>query len=402
MNPHDQAPSPTQSNGKLTEAVSFQRWQWPAWIVTVLGLVLAVVGLLLDERQFWQSYLLAYAFWLELSLGCLGILMLHHLVGGRWSALIRRLMETGASTLPLLALLFAPLLFGLGTIYPWADPTHLSESELLQQKSAWLNVPFFWGRAALYFVVWLTLAYLLRRWSLEQDRTGDLQLAGRMRRLSAVGMILYVLTTTFAAYDWLMSLEPEWFSSIYGLLFMAGGGLAGFALAIIGLKVIAKAYGSAHNWVQSFNDLGNFLLSLVMLWAYFSFSQFLIIWSANIPEEAIWYIHRSQGGWLNVGLFLIAVHFVLPFLLLLARGLKRSVRWLTGLALFIFAGRLVDLFWLIVPAFHADGLRWHWLDLALVVAMGGAWVSLFIQQWTEKAPLAHADPHLGQQLTSHA
>ncbi len=249
--------------------------------------------------------------------------MLHHLVGGRWSAMIRRLLETGAMTLPLMAMLFLPLLFGLTTLYPWANAEHVQQSELLQQKTVWLNIPFFLGRSALYFIVWITLAFLFNRWSLAQDRTGDPQLAVRMRRLSAIGMILFMLTATFAAYDWMMSLEPEWFSSIYGLSFIAGQGLAALALGIIGLRFIAKDNAASPDWIKSFNDLGNFLLGFVMIWAYFAFSQFLIIWSADIPEEAIWYYHRSQGGWLNVGLFLIALHFGLPFFLLLSRQVKR-------------------------------------------------------------------------------
>ncbi|MEZ4860506.1 MAG: hypothetical protein R3C14_04340 [Caldilineaceae bacterium] len=382
----------------ILSTTALKRWQWPSLGIGIVGLALAVVGLTLNQTQFWQSYLLAYLFWLEIALGSLGFVMLHHLVGGRWSALIRRLMETSAATLPWLALLFLPLLLGLPTLYPWANPAHVQQSELLQQKSVWLNQPFFIGRAVLYFAVWLTLALLLNRWSVAQDRTGDPLLATRMRRLSAVGMVLYVLTATFAGFDWLMSLEPEWFSSIYGLLFIAGQALAALALAVIGLGVLAKEKKMTAHWLQSFNDLGNFLLGFVMIWAYFAFSQFLIIWSANIPEEAIWYVHRSQGGWLNVGLLLLAVHFVLPFLLLLSRTLKRKAPWLTTLAVLILLARLVDLFWLIVPAFYPDGVHWHWLDLALLFAIGGLWSALFIWQWTGKAPLPLHDPHVGAHL----
>jgi hypothetical protein len=192
-------------------------------------------------------------------------------------------------------------------------------------------------------------------------------------------------------------LEPEWFSSIYGLLFIAGQGLAAFALAIIGLHLLAKGVSANSDWTQSFNDLGNFLLGFVMIWAYFSFSQFLIIWSANIPEEAIWYYHRSQSGWLTIGLVLIAVHFALPFLLLLSRRVKRKAQWLTALAVLILVARLVDLFWLIMPAFYPDGLHLHWLDPVVLIAMGGGWIAFFIQQWTGKAPLPRHDPYLGDE-----
>lgn len=380
---------------RTTTTSPLQRLQRPALWVALAGLALAAVGAFLDLEQFWRSYVLAYVFWLELALGCLGLTMLHHLVGGRWSALIRRLMETGAMTLPLMAILFVPLLLGLTTLYPWTDPAHVLQSQPLQQKSLYLNLPFFLIRAALYFAVWIGLAVLLNRWSLAQDHTGDAALATRMRRLSAVGMILYVLTATFAGYDWLMSLEPEWFSSIYGLLFLAGQGLAALALAIIGLRFLANGNSAGQDWTQSFNDLGNFLLGFVMIWAYFSFSQFLIIWSANLPEEAIWYYHRSQGGWLAVGLILIVFHLALPFFLLLSRRVKRRAQWLTALAVLILAARWVDLFWHIVPAFAPDGVHVHWLDFVILIAMGGGWMAIFIRQWAGKSPLPRHDPHLG-------
>lgn len=384
-------------NESQINAPSLNQYQRPAMIVGGVGLVLALVGAVVDRTQFWQSYLFAYIFWLEVGLGCLGLLMLHHLVGGRWSALIRRVMEAGAMTLPWMALLFVPLLLALTTLYPWTHAEHVQASELLQAKTAWLNVPFFVGRAALYLLVWAGLAWQLNKWSRAQDATGDPALSSKMRRLSAIGMMLYILTATFAGYDWMMSLEPEWFSSIYGLLFIAGQGIAAIALAIIGLNLLAGASGDDADWMKPRNDLGNLLLGFVMIWAYFSFSQFLVIWSADIPEEAIWYYHRTQGGWREVAIVLIALHFVLPFLLLLARGLKRNARWLTALAVFIFLARLLDLFWQIMPAFYPEGLHIHWLDLALVCAMGGGWITLFLLQWAGRPAVALHDP----QLDSH-
>jgi hypothetical protein len=381
----------------LTAPSALHHFQRPAWLVTLVGLALAALGAFLGLEQFWRSYLLAFVFWLEVALGCLGMAMLHHLAGGRWSAHIRRLMETGAMTLPLMGLLFVPLLFALTTLYPWMSAEHILQSERLQQKELYLNTPFFLARAALYFAVWLGLAYFLNRWSLAQDRTGDPALATRMRRLSAVGLLLYVLTATFAAYDWLMSLEPEWFSSIYGLLFLAGQGLAALALAIIGLRFLSPAHPTGADRLPALNDLGNLLLGFVMIWAYFSFSQFLIIWSADIPEEAIWYYRRSQGGWLTIGVLLIAFHLALPFFLLLSRRIKRKPQWLTALAVLIFAARWLDLFWLIMPAFYPDELHLHWLDLVLLVAMGGGWIAVFLRLWTGKSPWPRHDPHLGDE-----
>jgi hypothetical protein len=375
------------------------------FIIGGVGLVLCVAGAFFSLEQFWQSYLLAYIFWLEIPLGCLAIVMLHHLVGGRWGLMIRRLLETGAMTLPLMALLFVPLLFGLSQLYSWTDPETVAGSELLQHKSVYLNVPFFLGRTVLYFFVWIAMAYFLSRWSLEQDRTAQPALTTRLRRLSAFGLILYVLTATFAAYDWLMSLEPEWFSSIYGLLFIVGQALATLAFAVIVLmlspnrQALARVMsGSA--WANQLNDLGNLMLGFVMIWAYISFSQFLIIWSANIPEEAVWYYHRSQGGWQWVGLALILFHFALPFLLLLSRRAKRQGQLLTGLAVFMICMRLVDLFWLVVPAFHQTGLHLHWLDLAAPIAIGGIWLAVFAWLLAGKPLLPLHDPAL-QEILHH-
>jgi len=372
--------------------------QWSLMIGGV-GLVLAVAGAFFGLEQFWQSYLLAYIFWLEIPLGCLAILMLHHLVGGRWGFMIRRLLETGAMTLPLMAVLFIPLLFGLNKLYSWTDPEMVAQSALLQHKSVYLNMPFFPTRNIVFFVVWIGLAYLLNRWSLEQDRLAEPTLTSRMRRLSGVGMILYILTATFAAYDWLMSLEPEWFSSIYGLLFIVGQVLATFAFAVIVLRWGSNRQPLAEVVARSdFNDLGNFMLGFVMIWAYISFSQFLIIWSANIPEEAVWYYHRSQGGWQWVGLGLILFHFALPFLLLLSRRAKRQAWLLATLAGLIIVMRLVDLFWLVVPAFHPTGLHLHWLDLVTPIAMGGIWLASFAWQLAGKPLLPRHDPRLQEAL----
>lgn len=396
MNPTDQAPDQATIDGNVVATASAKRIQRLALIGGMAGIALALAGAFIYPDQFWRSYLLAYIYWLQIALGCLGMAMLHHVVGGRWSALIRRWMEAGAMTIPLLTLFLLPLLLGMSTLYPWSNPDHVQQSPLLQQKALYLNTPFFVVRAALYFLVWNGLAYLLNRWSREQDRTGDARLATRMRRLSTVGLILFVVTATFAAYDWLMSLEPEWYSSIYGLIFIAGQGLAALAVAILGLRVLARRDPAGQDWARSFNDLGSFMLAFVMIWAYFSFSQFLIIWSANINTEVTWYYYRLQGQWAAFALLLFAFDFALPFFALLSRSFKRRSQLLTVLAVLILCGRWVELYWLIMPAFWPDGLHFHWLDIALLAGLGGIWLAVFIRLWLGKAPLPHHDPHLGE------
>lgn len=395
MNPTDQAPDQATIDGNVVATAAAKRVQVLALAAGLAGSALALAGAFMNPDQFWPAYLLAYIYWLQIALGCLGMAMLHHVVGGRWSALIRRWMEAGAMTIPLLTLFFLPLLFGMGTLYPWSNPDQVQQSPLLQQKTLYLNTPFFVVRAALYFLVWNGLAYLLNRWSREQDRTGDARLAARMRRLSTIGLILLVLTSTFAAYDWMMSLEPEWYSSIYGLIFIAGQGLAALAVAILGLRVLARRDPAGQDWARSFNDLGSFMLAFVMIWAYFSFSQFLIIWSANISTEVTWYYYRLHGQWAAFALLLFAFGFALPFFALLSRSLKRRSQLLTVLAVLILCGRWVELYWLIMPAFWPDGLHFHWLDIALLAGLGGIWLAVFIRLWLSKSPLPHHDPRLG-------
>ncbi len=369
--------------------------QHRALIVGLGGLALCLAGALLNSEQFFRSYLLAYLFWIGIALGSLAIVMLHHLVGGGWGSVIRRLLESGTRTLPLMALLFIPLLFGLHDLYIWARPEAVAADALLQHKGLYLNVPFFVVRSVLYFVAWIGAAIFLNRWSLEQDRTGEPALTRRLRLLSGPGLALYGLTVTFASIDWAMSLEPLWFSTIYGMLFIVGQGLTTLAFVIAATVLLAdreplsKVISPTH-----LHDLGNLLLSFIILWAYIAFSQYLIIWSGNLPEEIPWILRRTTGGWEWIGLFLVPLHFVLPFLLLLSRGTKRSARMLLRVALVVFLMRIVDLFWIVAPAFHPTGLAVHWMDLAALIGVGGIWIAVFVRQLKGRSLLPLHDPRL--------
>jgi hypothetical protein len=286
-------------------------------------------------------------------------------------------------------------------LYPWTNPEAVAHSELLQHKSGYLNVPFFLGRTVLYFVIWIVLAYLLNRWSARQDETDDPRLQKKLGTLSAPGMILYVLTATFAAFDWMMSLEPAWFSSIYGVLFVAGQALVAIAFSIIVLAVFRKKQPVAERaTIAIFNDLGNFLLGLVAFWAYIAFSQYLIIWSGNLPEEIIWYITRTQGGWQYVALALIIFNFALPFVVLLARTVKRRVNLLVSIAIFVALMRYVDLYFLTMPALRPT-LSVHWLDLVIPIAIGGFWVALFAWALKRKALIPLHDPRFEEVPAHH-
>lgn len=360
-----------------------------------------VVGAFADPAQFFRSYLAGYMLWLGISLGCLAILMLQHLSGGVWGFVIRRLLEAATRVFPLLALLFVPLLFGLPQLYPWADQAKVAHDSLLQHKAAYLNVTGFIVRAIFYFAFWSGAAHLLSRWSLQQDQVPRAALRDRLQGFSAIGLLFYGLTATFSSIDWVMSLDPHWYSTIYGMLFMAGGAVAGMALVIAMASLLAKYRPMSDVLVPDhFHDLGKLLLAFVMIWAYFSFSQFLIIWSGNLPEEITWYHVRLAGGWRVVGLALLLFHFVLPFLLLLSRDLKRQGRVLALVASAVLAMRFVDLYWLVAPSFPeaATGLHFHWLDLAVPVAVGGLWLAEFLRQLKSRPLLPLNDPLLPQVL----
>jgi hypothetical protein len=371
------------------------RLQRRSLIVGVAGLALCLVAAPGNPQQFFQSYLQAYLFWIGISLGCLAIVMTHHLVGGTWGVPVRRLLEAGSRTLPLMAVLFVPVLVGMRSLYVWARPQEVAASPLLQQKTLYLNVPSFWIRAAIYFVIWILVAHFLSKWSLEQDRTADSSLTRRLRMLSGPGIVLYGLTVTFSAIDWAMSLEPEWHSTIYGMVFMAGQGLQALAFVIIVSYLLARRGPPATVALPSrFHDLGNLILTFLMLWTYMAFSQFLIVWAENLTDEVPWYLRRTAGGWQGIGIALIVLQFALPFVLLLSRMIKRSAPMLALVALLILFMQLVNLFWLIAPTFHPAALSLHWLDVMTPVGIGGIWIAMFVRQLQGGSLVPLHDPRL--------
>jgi hypothetical protein len=375
---------------------TLNRVQRIALAVGVLGTGLCSAGAMTNPTQFFRSYLIAYLFWFGIALGSMAILMIHHIAGGAWGAVIRRLLECGTRTLPLLAVLFVPIALGVDHLYTWAQPEHVAHDAALLHKSAYLNVPFFLARAIFYFSAWLTVMHFLNRWSLEQDRTTDPGPGDWLEQLSRGGLLLIGLTVTFASIDWIMSLEPHWASTIYGILIMGGQVLAAMAFVIPLAALLAADGGPLADVIEieQFHDLGKLLLAFVMLWTYFSLSQFLIIWSANLPEEIPWYLSRLRGGWQWIGIALILGHFVLPFIILLSRDVKRDARKLAAVAFGVIVIRFVDLFWLITPAFHPAEFSVHWLDLACVVAVGGIWLWFFIWQLKGRSLVAIHDPSL--------
>jgi len=375
------------------------RYQRQLLIAGAAGAAVSLVGLLLDRRQFFQSYLMTFMLLLGATLGSLALGMIHQLSGGAWGVVTRRIFGAASRVLPVLTLLYVPLLFGLHDLYEWTHHDVVEADPILSGKSAYLNTPFFLVRTAFYFAVWNAIAYFLNRWSLEQDRSPDPRIAQRMQMISGGGLVAYGLTITFASFDWVMSLDPHWFSTIYGVLFMGGQGLTALAFLVIALAWLSRREPLNTIVVPShFHDLGNLMLAFVMLWAYFSFSQYLIIYSGNLPEEITWYTRRLFTGWRVIGIALVVFHFALPFLILLSRAVKRNPQMLVKVAIGVIVVRLIDLFWLIAPELHRDGFAVSWLDILLPLSLGSVWLGCFIAQLRGRPLLPLHDPQFYEAL----
>ena len=375
---------------------SVGRLQQRALTVGILGLALLMFGASASPAQFFRSYLVGYLFALGVTLGCLGLLMLQHLTGGHWGVMIRRPLESATRTLPLLAVLFVPLGFGLRQLYAWTGPM---EKPLSRFQMSYLTIPGFLTRAAIYFAIWILLMLLLNSWSLQQDARPERALRRKLQMLSGPGIVLYVFTMTFAAVDWVMSLSPHWSSTIYGFLFVGGQAVSAMALMIAVAVLLAQSEPmSGILQPRHLHDLGKLLLAFVMLWAYFAFSQLLIIWAGNLPEEIPFYVKRLRGGWGALGVLILLFHFTLPFFLLLSRDLKRSARLLPRLAIAVIFMRLVDLFWMTTPEFSPDAFRVHWMDVAAPAGIGGIWLAYFAWQLKGRPLLPLGDPELAEAI----
>ena len=381
-----------------TDVPALARLQQRGLIIGVIGLAAGAFGLLTNRDQFFQSWLVGFLFCLGLSIGSLALLMLQHLSGGQWGLVGRRVFEAAARTMPLVALFFVPILFVMPTLFKWARPGVVATDAILQAKAPYLNIPFFTGRAVFFFAFWSLCAWLLNKWSAAQDRGEEsTDPAGmvRFRTLSAPGLLFLVLTLTFAVTDWVMSLDPHWYSTIFGLMFTAAFGLSALAFTILVLATVGPEGALAGRLKpRHFHDLGKLLLAFTMLWAYLNFSQFLIIWSGNLPEEIPWYLERIRGPWGYVALALVFGHFGLPFLLLLSQDLKKNSRWLARVAIFILAMRLVDIIWLVAPTFGHHAFPVHWMDVAVPAGLIGIWMFLFTRYLRSRALMPLNDPYL--------
>ena len=376
-------------------------------IIGVVASVIAVGIGFTNPTVFMRGYLISYMDWLGVCLGSMVILMIRHLTGGGWGMVIRRILGASMRTVPLMAALFVPLaIFGLPRLYPWAmplesvqDPTireHLANNKFV--LNGYLNTHGFVLRAVLYFAIWFVLVYLLSKWSKEQNSPPMRDNSARFKVVAGPGIILYAFTISFAAIDWVMSLDPSWISTIYGLLFVAGELIVALGFAIVVERILYRYKPMSELLRPEFvHDHGKFMLTFIMVWAYFSFSQWLIIWAGNLPTEITWYMRRLHGGWGFVGLFLVLFHFAIPFGILLSRPFKRDITKLVWLACWMLFARYVDLFWMVEPNFSTT-FTVTWADLLIPFGMGGLWIAYFCRNLASLPLLPAYDVYAKQVL----
>lgn len=370
-------------------------------IAGAVGLVITVLLGFANPRETLFAYLIAFVYWLGLSIGGITLVMANNSASARWNVTVRRIGEAFGAVVPLFAILFLPLLLGAKHIWLWTDPSHATEEQahLIAHKAAYLNLPSFTIRALVYFAIWTAYSYRLRSLSILQDRTGDPGLTARMRWLSPSGIVLFVLSFTFASFDWLMSLQPTWYSTIFGLYIYAGAFVASLALVCV---VVAYLRAAQTPWgrlltVDQQHNLGKLLLAFVAFWAYMQFSQYMLIWAGNLPEELTWIVVRSKGVWRPIGQFIIFGHFIIPFFLLLSRDLKRKPA-LALIGLWMLFVHYVDLYWVVMPAADYQHVGLHLSHFTAFIGVGGVSMAAAVALLRAAPPVPVKDPYLEDSL----
>jgi len=364
-----------------------------ALVVGIASLIACAIGWAIDRREFFVSYLFAFLFWLGIALGCSGFLMIHHLTAGRWGYPIRRFLEAAISTLPFLAGLFVPILFGLAQLYPWATLAHVSADKVLQHKHVYENTPLFVIRTAVNFAIWILMARLLIKWSAEQDTTASVEPTRKLRKLSGPGLVIYPMTVTFAFVDWVMSMEADWYSTVFALLVCIGQMLSALAFIIILLTWLGP--GSSLREIlgkETFHHLGNLLLTFTMLWAYLAYAQLIIIWSGDLPHEISWYLHRIADAWKMIAFGLLIFHFFGPFFLLLFRQTKLRPQALVAIAAVIFIAHIADVWWEVAPSLYQNGFYVTWIAPVAWLGIGGIWLAIFFWRLEARQLVPINDP----------
>lgn len=385
--------SPVISSGAANKAFRL------GMVVGVIGVAASIAGYFVGDaemqKQFFFSWLTGFSFVLTVSLGGLFFILIHHISRATWSAGLRRTAENVAANLPWLAIAFIPIVLGMHDLYHWTHADAVAQDPLLQAKASYLDSTFFLVRAAFYFAAWTLMALWFRKKSVEQDTSGDINLTFKMRSRAPVGILAFAITVSFAAFDWLMSLDPHWFSTMFGVQVFSGCMVSFLAtLAIASLWLTRGGRFENTLTVGNIHDVGKLMFGFTIFWAYVSFSQYYLIWYANIPEETAWFYLRTHNGWENVGRLIIFGHFMVPFWVILSRHMKRNRTVLGLICGWMLLMHFVDLYFLVMPTLHHHGLHPHWLDLTCVLGMSGFATALFARRYLKTAGVAAKDPQL--------
>ncbi len=365
----------------------------------VIALLISSVGYFVDSQQFFLSYLVAYLFWVSVTLGASFFVMLFHLTATAWGVVLRRIIEAIMMTIPLMAILFIPIILGMHDLYHWSHADAVATDPILQKKAGYLNVTFFVIRSAVYFGLWYLIARKLYKTSLAMDETPSAEQVKTLRKVSAPGMIIFALTISFASFDWLMSLDPHWYSTIFGLYYFSGALLGALGIIFfIALQLRNNGILVEEIKVDHYHDLAKFLFGFTIFWGYMAFSQYLLIWYANIPEETIFYKERWEGTWKILALTQVVGNFIIPFVGLLTRKMKRNLPYLKKMVFWILLMHWFDLYWLAVPNFHHHGIVFSWMDLTLFIGIGGLYVWVVWRNLAAHAVIPVNDPKLEESL----
>jgi hypothetical protein len=374
--------------------IKLRQMQKRLLIAGVGAITVCVIGAFFSPSQFFHSYLIGYLLLLGTTLGAAGFLMLHHLTGGYWGLILRRILEAVIRTLPLIALFTIPLLFGLHFIYRWADPSAVAADPLLQSKQFYLTIPLFLIRQILYFIIWFTIGFFLLKFSKQQDQSDEPGILQRLRLTSGPGSVLLCLAITFAAVDWIMSIEPHFYSTTFGLRLITGEAVSGLSFAVIAAMALSSVDPISSLLTEKrLRDLGNLMLAFIMLWAYIAFTEYLIVWAGDIPEETSWFVRRFSGGWKTLAWLLILFHFFIPFFLLLQRAVKRRPWLLAAIACWLLVMRWLELLWMVEPSKHAS-FHLDWMNILAPIGLTGIWLSVFLRGIQKRPLVPRFDPLL--------
>ena len=370
--------------------------------IAILGAIASVLGYFIDPDQFYFSYLTSFTFYASIALGCLFFVMVHHITRSEYGVVLRRIPETYASFIYIFAILFIPILIGVETLYLWTDEELLATDKLIAGKSPYLNLPFFIARNVLYFTVWSYMGYKLYKNSVAMDKSGDWGLDTAQRKIAGPGLFIFGFTLAFASFDWMMSLDPPWFSTMFGVYYFAMTFQVFFAVVILTVLFLHRK-GLLTNTIRipHISDLSKMLFGFTVFYAYIAFSQFFLIYYANIPEETLWFYHRLEGSWESFTYLLLIGRFVIPFLILLPAASKSNMKLVGIVSAWIVIVHFIELHWIVMPTLHHYGMEFSWIDIATLLGIGGLFMGMFFRQFRKENMVANNDPRLDASMNKH-